>query len=41
MLRFLILKTNVNVFTKVWLGLEWREEEEWISPKHRKIKEKK
>ena len=21
---------------KFWLGLEWREEEEWLSPKHTK-----
>ena len=30
MLRFLIFENNVNVCTKVWLGLEWREEEEWL-----------
>ena len=32
-LRFLIFENNVNVCTKVWLGLEWREEEEWLNPK--------
>ena len=25
---------NFNVCTKVWLGLEWRGEEEWLSPNH-------
>jgi hypothetical protein len=26
---------------KFWLGLDWREEEEWLSPKHTKMKEEK
>ena len=34
-------ENNVNVCTKVWLGLEWREEEEWLGPKHAKMREEK
>jgi hypothetical protein len=40
-LRFLILKTMLMFAEKVWLGLEWREQEECLGPKHAKMKEEK